>query len=30
LKFDQTFIDELYLEIDLDTINAFYAIITGY
>lgn len=30
LKFDQTFIEELYLEIDLDTINAFYAIITGY
>lgn len=30
LKFDQTFIEELYLEVDLNTINAFYAMITGY
>jgi len=30
LKFDQTFIDEIYMEIDLSTINAFYAILTGY
>lgn len=30
LKFDQTIIEEVYLEIDLDTINAFYAIITGW
>jgi hypothetical protein len=30
LKFDQTFIDEIYLEVDLDTIDSFYAIITGY
>lgn len=30
LKFDQLIFDELYLEIDLNTINAFYAIICGY
>lgn len=30
LKFDQTFIDEIYLEIDLNNINAFYSILTGY
>lgn len=30
LKFDQTFIDEIYLEIDIDTMASFYAIITGY
>lgn len=30
LSFDQRIIDELYLEIDLNNINAFYAIICGY
>lgn len=30
LKFDQLIFDELYLEIDLDTINAFYGTICGY
>ena len=30
LKFDKNIFDELYLEIDLNNINAFYAIIAGY
>lgn len=30
LKFDQLIVDELYLEIDLNNINAFYAMICGY
>lgn len=30
LKFDTSIFQELYLELDLDTINAFYAIICGY